>query len=69
VWGLFMSRYVFSGADASTLLSFYISQAESAGLEIKSGETSGIQYSATMWRLYRNWVGNREKVEEKYDAR
>lgn len=69
VWGLFMNRYVFPGADASTPLGFYISQAESAGFEIKSVDTIGIHYSATMWRWYRNWLGNRKKVEDKYGAR
>jgi cyclopropane fatty-acyl-phospholipid synthase-like methyltransferase len=69
VWGLFMSRYVFPGADASTPLGFYISQAESAGFEIKSIDTIGIHYSATMWRWYRNWLGNREKIEATYGAR
>jgi cyclopropane fatty-acyl-phospholipid synthase-like methyltransferase len=69
VWGLFMNRYVFPGADASTPLGFYISQAESAGFEIKSIDTIGIHYSATMWRWYRNWLGNRKKVEEKYGSR
>ncbi|KAE8448874.1 Sphingolipid C9-methyltransferase 2 [Mollisiaceae sp. DMI_Dod_QoI] len=69
VWGLFMSRYVFPGADASTPLGFYISQAESAGFEIKSVDTIGVHYSATIWRWYRNWLGNREKIEEKYGSR
>ena len=66
VWGLFMNRYIFPGADASTPLGFYISAAESAGFEIKGLDTIGIHYSGTMWRWYRNWVGNREKVLEKY---
>ncbi|PMD14942.1 cyclopropane-fatty-acyl-phospholipid synthase [Hyaloscypha hepaticicola] len=69
VWGLFMSRYIFPGADASTPLGFYISAAESAGFEVKGLDTIGIHYSATMWRWYRNWVGNREKVLEKYGGR
>jgi sphingolipid C9-methyltransferase len=69
VWGLFMSRYIFPGADASTPLGFYISAAESAGFEIKGLDTIGIHYSATMWRWYRNWVGNKERVLERYGAR
>jgi cyclopropane fatty-acyl-phospholipid synthase-like methyltransferase len=69
VWGLFMNRYIFPGADASTPLGFYISSAESAGFEIKGLDTIGIHYSATMWRWYRNWVGNREKILEKYGGR
>jgi cyclopropane fatty-acyl-phospholipid synthase-like methyltransferase len=68
-WGLFMSKEVFPGADASTPLGFYIDKAEGAGFEIKSVDTIGIHYSATLWRWYRNWLGNRAKVEEKYGGR
>ncbi|KAE9368159.1 S-adenosyl-L-methionine-dependent methyltransferase [Stipitochalara longipes BDJ] len=66
IWGLFMNRYIFPGADASTPLGFYISSAESAGFEVKGLDTIGIHYSATMWRWYRNWVGNKEKVLARY---
>ncbi|PMD37842.1 cyclopropane-fatty-acyl-phospholipid synthase [Hyaloscypha variabilis F] len=69
IWGLFMNRYIFPGADASTPLGFYISSAESAGFEVKGLDTIGIHYSATMWRWYRNWVGNKEKVLAKYGGR
>ncbi|TVY30456.1 Sphingolipid C9-methyltransferase [Lachnellula hyalina] len=69
IWGLFMNKYVFPGADASTPLGFYIDKAEGAGFEIKSIDTIGIHYSATAWRWYRNWLGNRSKVEEKYGKR
>ena len=69
VWGLFMSKNIFPGADASTPLGFYISAAESAGFEVKGLDTIGIHYSATMWRWYRNWVGNREKVIARYGER
>ncbi|RDW72934.1 hypothetical protein BP6252_06841 [Coleophoma cylindrospora] len=68
-WGLFLSKYVFPGADASTPLGFYVDKAEGAGFEMKSVDTIGIHYSATLWRWYRNWLGNRSKVEEKYGSR
>lgn len=68
-WGLFLNKYIFPGADASTPLGFYIDRAESAGFEIKSVDTIGVHYSATLWRWYRNWLGNREKVEAKYGKR
>jgi len=38
-WGLFMSRYIFPGADASTPLFWYVKQLEMAGFEVKSVET------------------------------
>ncbi|KAL5612592.1 hypothetical protein BROUX41_004313 [Berkeleyomyces rouxiae] len=68
-WGIFMNKYVFPGADASTPLGFYISSLEAAGFEIKSIDTIGVHYSATLWRWYRNWMGNRDKVEAKYGKR
>jgi cyclopropane fatty-acyl-phospholipid synthase-like methyltransferase len=69
IWGLFMNKYIFPGADASTPLGFYISSLESAGFEVKSLDTIGVHYSATLWRWYRNWMGNKEKIEAKYGGR
>ncbi|KAH8804618.1 S-adenosyl-L-methionine-dependent methyltransferase [Xylogone sp. PMI_703] len=69
IWGLFMNKYIFPGADASTPLGFYISCLESAGFEVKGIDTIGVHYSATLWRWYRNWMGNRQKVEAKYGKR
>jgi cyclopropane-fatty-acyl-phospholipid synthase len=69
IWGLFMHKYIFPGADASAPLGFVVSQLEAAGFEIKAVDTIGIHYSATLWRWYRNWLGNRQKVEAKYGKR
>lgn len=69
IWGLFMNKYIFPGADASTPLGFYISCLEAAGFEVKGLDTIGVHYSATLWRWYRNWMGNRQKVEAKYGKR
>ncbi|KAF2142126.1 uncharacterized protein K452DRAFT_249945 [Aplosporella prunicola CBS 121167] len=66
IWGLFMNKYIFPGADASTPLGFVIDKLEGAGFEVKHIDTIGVHYSATLWRWYRNWMGNREKVEAKY---
>lgn len=69
VWGLFMNKYIFPGADASTPLGWFVGQLEGAGFEIKAIDTIGVHYSATIWRWYRNWMANREKVEAKYGTR
>lgn len=69
IWGLFMNKYIFPGADASTPLGFVVDRLEAAGFEIKAVDTIGVHYSATLWRWYRNWMGNREKVEAKYGKR
>lgn len=68
-WGLFMNKYVFPGADASTPLGFFVDKLEGAGFEIKGIDTIGVHYSATLWRWYRNWMANKDKVEAKYGKR
>ena len=55
IWGLFMNKYVFPGADASMPLGFVVDKLEGAGFEIKSIDTIGVHYSATLWRWWRNW--------------
>ena len=69
IWGLFMNKYIFPGADASTPLGFVVNKLEGAGFEVKGIDTIGVHYSATLWRWYRNWIANREKVEAKYGPR
>lgn len=69
IWGLFMNKYVFPGADASTPLGWVVDKLEGAGFEIKGIDTIGVHYSATLWRWYRNWMANRDKVEAKYGKR
>ncbi|KAF2454930.1 cyclopropane-fatty-acyl-phospholipid synthase [Lineolata rhizophorae] len=69
IWGLFMNKYIFPGADASAPLGWFIDQLESAGWEVKGLDTIGVHYSATIWRWYRNWMANRDKVEAKYGKR
>ncbi|MCJ1408604.1 Sphingolipid C9-methyltransferase 2 [Ptychographa xylographoides] len=69
IWGLFMNKYIFPGADASTPLGWFVDQLEGAGFEVKGIDTIGVHYSATLWRWYRNWMANKEKVEVKYGNR
>ncbi|KAK0355259.1 Sphingolipid C9-methyltransferase 2 [Friedmanniomyces endolithicus] len=64
-----MNKYVFPGADASTPLGFFVDKLEGAGFEVKGIDTIGVHYSATLWRWYRNWMGNKEKVVAKYGDR
>lgn len=67
-WGLFMSRYIFPGADASTPLFWYVKQLEMAGFEVKSVETVGRHYSHTLKAWYKNWMANKdtESIKSKY---
>ncbi|TDZ18239.1 Sphingolipid C9-methyltransferase 1 [Colletotrichum sidae] len=69
IWGLYLNKYIFPGADASTPLANYVGCLESAGWEIKSIDTVGVHYSGTLWRWYRNWLGNGESVKAKYGQR
>lgn len=64
-----MNKYIFPGADASCSLGWVVNQVEAAGFEVKNIDVLGVHYSATLWRWYDNWVGNREKVVEKYGER
>jgi len=59
-WGLFMSRYIFPGADASTPCYWYIKQLELAGFEIHSVENVGRHYSHTLHAWYDNWMKNKD---------
>ncbi len=56
-------------SSGSTPLDFFVGGLEGAGFEVKGIDTIGVHYSATMWRWYRNWLANREKVEAKYGKR
>jgi sphingolipid C9-methyltransferase len=69
IWGLFMNKHVFPGADASTPLGWVIDKLEGAGFEVKHIDTIGVHYSATIWRWYRNWMANKDKVVAKYGDR
>lgn len=69
MWGLFMAKYVFPGADASCPLNWVIEQMERAGFEVQSSETLGLHYSTTIYRWYANWMKNKELVIEKYGVR
>uniref|UniRef100_A0A7S0AVD5 sphingolipid C(9)-methyltransferase n=1 Tax=Pyrodinium bahamense TaxID=73915 RepID=A0A7S0AVD5_9DINO len=65
-WGLFMSRYIFPGADASTPLHWYVRQLEMAGFEVRSAEGIGCHYSHTLHRWYDNFQRNRADMVKAY---
>ncbi|KAL7414883.1 S-adenosyl-L-methionine-dependent methyltransferase [Mrakia frigida] len=69
IWGLFMNKYVFPGADASIPLHWVIKELEMAGFEVKQVDVLGAHYSATIYRWYQNWLGNKENVLAKYGDR
>ena len=69
IWGLFMSRYIFPGADASLTLSGMIRAAEDGGFEVIDVENMSPHYVLTL-RAWRDiWVSNRKAVVEAYGER
>ncbi|PLW37457.1 hypothetical protein PCANC_02750 [Puccinia coronata f. sp. avenae] len=66
IWGLFMNKYIFPGADASLPLGWVITKLEQAGFEVKTVDVLGVHYSATLYRWYKNWQSNEAKVRAKY---
>ena len=67
--GLFMSKYIFPGADASPALSWVIKQLEKAGFEIHTVENVNVHYGMTIHRWYQNWLKNKAKVVAGYGER
>ena len=69
VWGLFMAKYIFPGADASCPLGFVVSQAERAGFEVHRVENCGVHYAETIRKWYANWKSNEQAIVSKYGQR
>ena len=69
IWGLFMNRYIFPGADASGPLSSMLRAAEDAGFEIADVERLTAHYAITIHEWRKNWVKNRDAVVQAYGER
>jgi cyclopropane fatty-acyl-phospholipid synthase-like methyltransferase len=69
IWGLFMNKYIFPGADASLPLSEMCKSMEKAGFDIQSAENVSIHYSVTIRKWHQNWVKNRQAVLDAYGER
>jgi sphingolipid C9-methyltransferase len=69
VWGLFMAKYVFAGADASLPLAPMMNVMEKANWEIHSVENISYHYKITIKKWHDNWLSNREQVIKAYGER
>jgi cyclopropane fatty-acyl-phospholipid synthase-like methyltransferase len=69
IWGLFMNRYVFPGADASLTLSGMIRAAEDGGFEVTDVENMSPHYVITLRAWRDHWISNREHVIKAYGER
>lgn len=69
IWGLFMSRYIFPGADASLTLSGMIRAAEDGGFEVIDVENMSPHYVLTLRAWRDHWVSNAAAVRDAYGER
>ena len=69
IWGLFMNKYIFPGADASIPLSDMMKAFEKAGFQIQSVENISIHYSETIRLWHLNWQRNRAEILKAYGER
>jgi len=66
IWGNFMGKYIFPGADASCPLYWDISMLERGGFEIRTVRNQGVHYAHTIEMWYHNIVKNQEAVIKQY---
>ena len=69
IWGLFMNKYIFPGADASLCPSAMLKAMEKAGWETHSVENVSIHYGWTIKRWHDNWLSNKDAVVKAYGER
>ncbi len=69
MWGLFMNKYIFPGADAALPLSSMLKVAEKSGWEVQSVQNRSRHYLRTLRRWRTNWVANERAVQERYGVR
>jgi len=69
IWGLFMNKYIFPGADASLAPSGMLKAMEKGGFETYSVENVSIHYAWTIERWHENWLRNASKVKAAYGER
>ena len=69
VWGLFMSKYVFPGADASLPLGPMMSAGEKAGFEVQTVENVSPHYRHTILKWHKNWIDHRAAIVASYGER
>jgi cyclopropane fatty-acyl-phospholipid synthase-like methyltransferase len=69
IWGLFMNKYIFPGADASLCLAPMTKSMEKAGFEIQHVENVSIHYAWTIRKWHDNWMAHRDEVLATYGER
>jgi cyclopropane fatty-acyl-phospholipid synthase-like methyltransferase len=69
MWGLFMNKHIFPGADAALPLSSMLKVAEKSGWEVQGVENVSRHYAQTLrlWRM--NWESHRAKIVAEHGER
>jgi len=66
IWGVFMGKYIFPGADASCPLYWDINQVERGGFEVHSVKNQGAHYAYTIEKWYDNIIKKNQELINKY---
>ena len=69
IWGLFMAKYIFAGADASLPLAPMMNAMEKANWEIHSIENVSTHYRHTIKKWHDNWLSNADTIKATYGER
>lgn len=69
MWGLFINRYIFPGADASLPPSSMLKTLEKAGFEVHCIDNISGHYAWTLRAWYANWQANKAAVSAAYGER
>ncbi len=69
IWGLFVGKYIFPGADAAVPPSTMLKALEKAGFEVHSLENISGHYSTTLTAWRKNWLANRGAILAAYGER
>ncbi len=69
IWGLFMAKYIFSGADASLPLAPMMAACEKANWEIQTIENLSPHYSRTIKLWHDNWLQHADEIKAAYGER
>jgi cyclopropane fatty-acyl-phospholipid synthase-like methyltransferase len=69
IWGLFMAKYIFQGADASLPLAPMMNALEKVGFEIHSVENVTTHYRYTIKKWHDNWLSNKSAITAAYGER
>jgi cyclopropane fatty-acyl-phospholipid synthase-like methyltransferase len=69
IWGLFMNKYIFPGADASLCPAAMLAAMEKAGWETHTVENVTQHYAITIKRWHDNWLSNKAAILAAYGER